>query len=109
MAQTGDLLPAFHKMISLLKSIERNTLCTQCSETVLTPSAGTGGTIEEGARYLRVTKTNDTGTVVITFPDESTVTLTGDGEVFEIPQGGKLTEISISSEDGGTWTWIILA
>lgn len=105
-AQFGDLRGPLEKQIALLKQIERNTNCATCA--MVTPSVGTNTNVPAGANYLRVTKTNATGTVNISFPDLSTVSLTADSAVFEIPLVGKLPAITISSVDGGTWTWLTL-
>lgn len=105
-AQYGDLRGLFNTQIALLKQIQRNTNCATCA--TVTPSVGTDTSIPAGANYVRVTKTNATGTVTISFPDLSTISLTADSDVFEIPLVGKLPAITISSGDGGTWTWLTL-
>lgn len=107
MANFGDFKGVFNTIISYLKTIDRNTRCTAC--TSVTPSVGTDTSIPAGASYLRVTKTNDTGTVTITFPDGTVVSLTADGSVFEIPFAGTLPAVTIASGDGGTWTWLTLS
>lgn len=107
MANFGDFKPSFNYIISLLKNIDRNTRCATCAS--VTPSVGTNTSVPAGASYLRVTKTNGTGTVTITFPDSSVVSLTADGSVFEIPFTGTLPAVTIASGNGGTWTWLTLS
>lgn len=107
MANFGDFKGVFNTIISYLKSIDRNTRCIACAG--VTPSVGTNTSVPAGASYLRVTKTNGTGTVTITFPDSTVVSLTTNGSVFEIPFTGALPAITIESGDGGTWTWLTLS
>lgn len=106
MANYGDLRGPLDKMISELKRIASNT--SKCCS--LTPSVGTSAETTANAKYLKVTKTNGTGTVTITFPDASVYTLTASGSSFEIPYtGGKYPSVEIASGDGGTWTWLTLS
>jgi hypothetical protein len=104
-AQYGDLRGPLDKMIAELKRISANT--SKCCN--LTPSVGTSENTPADVKYLKVTKTNGTGTVTITFPDATVQTLTASGEVFEIPYtGGKYPSVVIESADGGTWSWLTL-
>jgi hypothetical protein len=105
----GDIRGPLEAILAHLKKIERNTRCLVCGSS-LASIAGTqaGGdplSIIAGYTSLRVTKTNGSGTVTITFPDASTYDLTADGEVFEI-SGSPLGEFSISTAGGATYKYV---
>ena len=106
MANFGDFRGSFDKMIALLKSIDRQTSKPCCT---LNPSVGENISIVSGSKYLKVTKTNGTGSVLITFPDATVHTLTAVDSVFEIPYtGGTYPAITISTSTGGTWKYLTL-
>jgi hypothetical protein len=111
MAESIRLGEQINKLIALTKQIERHTHCTSCntggeSSDIQLISSGSGN-IPAGFRFIKVIKTDGTGTVVLTMSDSSTYTLTASGDIFEIPAtGGVFPAITISSSNGGTWQWV---
>lgn len=108
MANFGDFRGSFDAMIAFLKRIDRNTRCIACGSS-RDPIAAVSGdanpaTVPAGYTSLTVTKTNGSGSVVITFPNGNTYTLTADGEVFEIK--GDLKEFTIEGQSGGTFKYM---
>lgn len=97
----GDLKPSLDEISRHLRHIDNYFQDLKQRSSII---AGTDSVVPEGNRYVKITKTNGSGSVVITLPDTSTYTLTAQDEVFEIPNGDDVS-INVSTSDGGTWKW----
>lgn len=98
----GDLKPNLDQIARSLRIISGHVQDISKRDTI---SSEANSSVPAGYRYVKVTKTNGTGTVVIDLGDD-TYSLTTSGSSFELPVGGVLPAFDISSGDGGTWVWI---
>lgn len=103
-AQFGDLRNPLDKLIALQKETNRLLGCSTCRTN--TTSAGVNVDVPAGFKSVTITKTNGTGTVVITLSDNSTYTLTANGESFtDTLNNGVLPLYDVATSDGATWKW----
>lgn len=101
--QYGDIRDDLHSILQYLKNIDRNTKDFCCDRI---PGAGTGTSVPAGYKSIQITQTSASGTVVITMPDSSTYTLAGQNQSINLPFGGPLPAITVSSSNGATWSWV---
>ena len=102
--QFGDLRPVLDFIITQNKKIEYNTSHSENKPTGLLSGVDAVHVVAAGYSKLVVTKTNSSGTVVVTFPDTSTYTLTATGEVFTI-EGHFLGAYTITGAGGAIYKY----